>query len=105
MAEQESKSPQIRISENEVKKVAALARLNLTSEEASTFPHQLSDILGHIDKLNRLATDDVDITSGGSKGDTLMREDKLRESFFSGNLLSNAPQRQDTFFKVPKVIE
>ncbi|MBU2591804.1 MAG: Asp-tRNA(Asn)/Glu-tRNA(Gln) amidotransferase subunit GatC [Nitrospinota bacterium] len=105
MAEQEGKSPQIKISEGEVKKVAALARLNLTPDEVSTFPHQLSDILGHIGKLNRLATDGVDITSSNSEEGVLMREDKLRQPFFSGDLLSNAPQREGTFLKVPKVIE
>lgn len=105
MAEQEGKSPQVKISEGEVKKVAALARLNLTPDEVSTFPHQLSDILGHIAKLNLLATDDVDITSANSEEKILMREDKLREPFFSGDLLANAPQREETFFKVPRVID
>ena len=93
------------ISREEVEKVATLARLNLSDEEKDTFAYQLSDVLGHIEKLNRLHTDTIEPFSRGEVERDRLREDNTQDVFFEGDLMKNAPSRDKGHFKVPKVID
>ncbi|GAB4355454.1 MAG: Asp-tRNA(Asn)/Glu-tRNA(Gln) amidotransferase subunit GatC [Candidatus Abyssubacteria bacterium] len=86
--------------------VAALARLRFGEEELEGFTEQLNEILRYMEKLNELDTSDVEPTSHMFFTKTPMREDKVREEPApTDRLLENAPQRKDTFFVVPRVIE
>jgi len=99
------------VSEKDVSYVADLAHLELTAEERERMLKDLNSILGYIERLNQLTTDDVEPMaqvasrySAGTSGDA-MREDELRPSLPHEFAMKNAPQTDGTFFKVPKVIE
>ncbi len=95
----------MRITREEVEHVARLARLSLREEEVELFTRQLSDILSYVEKLNELNTKDVEPTSHVLPVKNIMREDETQRSIERELALSNAPDRTEEFFKVPKVIE
>ena len=106
------------VTEKDVSYVADLAHLELTAEERARMLKDLNSILGYIERLNQLDTANVepmaqvasryavskDSTSSESFG-YVMRPDELRPSLPHEDAMSNAPQTDGTFFKVPKVIE
>ena len=105
------------VSEKDVSYVADLAHLELTAEERARMLKDLNSILGYIDRLNQLDTSNVEpIAQVASRYgattdatsvtyDYVMRPDELRPSLPHEEAMSNAPQTDGTFFKVPKVIE
>jgi aspartyl-tRNA(Asn)/glutamyl-tRNA(Gln) amidotransferase subunit C len=105
------------ITEQDVLYVADLANLELTAEERARMVRDLSSILTYIDHLNQLDTADVppmaqistqfgDREAGSSLAvQNVFREDVLRPSLPHQEALSNTPQTDGDFFKVPKVIE
>jgi aspartyl-tRNA(Asn)/glutamyl-tRNA(Gln) amidotransferase subunit C len=100
------------VSEKDVAYVADLANLELTADERERMLKDLNSILGYIERLNQLTTDDVEpmaqvasrYSAGAAAGDA-MRSDDLRPSLPHDEAMKNAPQTDGTFFKVPKVIE
>jgi aspartyl-tRNA(Asn)/glutamyl-tRNA(Gln) amidotransferase subunit C len=95
------------ITKKDVEYVARLARLELSPEEKEKFAGQLESILSYIDKLNTLDTKNIQPTSHAISLNNVWREDELAQCTESARemLLSNAPEREDDFFKVKKVIE
>ena len=96
----------MRITREMTEHVATLARLRFREDELAGFISQLNQILQHVEKLNELDTADVPPTSHMFFTKTPMREDSVREEEPPmGELLQNAPRRQDRFYVVPRVIE
>ena len=95
----------MKLSREEVQRVAVLARLRLTPEEQSNLTDELDRILGYMDKLNQLDTADVDLFSHAANITNTLREDRVTNRPNADALLANAPDRDGTFFKVPKIIE
>ena len=95
----------MKLSREEVQRVAVLARLRLTPEEQSHLTAELDRILGYMDKLNQLDTADVDLFSHAANITNTLREDRVTNRPNADALLANAPDRDGTFFKVPKIIE
>ncbi len=95
----------MKITREEVKHVAKLARLALKEEEIEQFTRQLSDILTYVEKLNELDTKDVEPTLHILPVNNVLREDEISASIERGRALMNAPDRTEEFFRVPKVIE
>jgi aspartyl-tRNA(Asn)/glutamyl-tRNA(Gln) amidotransferase subunit C len=93
------------IDQNQVRKVAKLSRLELTEAEVEEFTGQLSAILGYVEKLNELNTDGVEPLAHCLPVSNVLREDCPRESLGTQKVLANAPQRDDEFFKVPKILD
>lgn len=93
------------ISKEEVYKVATLARLKLTEQEADQFTSQLNDILEFANKLNELDTANVEPTSHVLPIHNVLREDEVRPSIDREKALQNAPEQQDGMFYVPAVFE
>jgi aspartyl-tRNA(Asn)/glutamyl-tRNA(Gln) amidotransferase subunit C len=89
----------------DVEYIADLARLKFSQEELEYFTKQLNQILEYMDKLNELDTDNVEPLSHPVEGTNVFREDKVDESISRGEALKNAPDSDNVFFKVPKVIE
>ena len=87
-----------------VKHVAALARIEMNEDELEQYGNQLNAILGYVDKLQELDTTDIPPMAHVAAAATPMREDRLAEGL-GEKVLSNAPQREERFFKVPQVIE
>lgn len=95
----------MKITVTDVEHVARLARLELTSEEKTLFSVQMDVIIGYVEKLKELDTNGVTPTSHAVPMKNAFREDSARVSIGVEKALANAPQRVESFFKVPKVIE
>ena len=95
----------MRITKEEVEHVAKLARLAVTEEEKERYSQQLSNILTYIEKLKELDTSKVDPTSHVLPMKNVFREDEVRPSLPREEILKNAPDRTEEFFRVPKIIE
>ncbi len=94
-----------KIDEQQVRKVAKLARLELTDAEVQEFAGQLSAILDYVERMNELKTDDVEPLAHCLPIVNVFREDTIKESLGTEAALANAPQRDGAFFKVPKILE
>ncbi len=98
----------MKISREDVLKVAALANLELTDAEVETYRGQLDDILTYIDKLNEVDTSHIEPMTQAiatpSDGATL-REDRVVPSYVITEVLSGAPDPEPPYFRVPRVIE
>ena len=95
----------MKITRDDVIKVAELARLEFREEELEKFTEQLGNILKYIGKLNELDTKGVEPTSHVLDLATPLREDTVKEWITREDALQNAPQEEDGFFVVPQVIE
>lgn len=95
----------MKITVAEVEHVARLARLDLTTEEKSLFAGQMDAILGYVEKLKELNTDDILPTSHAVPMENSFREDMARPAIGVEKALANAPDRAESFYRVPKVIE
>lgn len=88
----------MKLSSDQVKKVAKLASLDLTKEELGKYSKQLSKILDYIDQLNRADTSKVETTFNVLDQKDVMAKDQLGECLTQDEALSNALQKQDGFF-------
>jgi aspartyl-tRNA(Asn)/glutamyl-tRNA(Gln) amidotransferase subunit C len=94
-----------RITEDEVEYVAALARLELSPDERRQMTEQLGRILDYIAKLNELDTTDVPPTSHVLPIRNVTRPDDVKPSMPRDEGLALAPESEDAYFAVPRVIE
>jgi aspartyl-tRNA(Asn)/glutamyl-tRNA(Gln) amidotransferase subunit C len=94
-----------RISIDQVRHVARLARLELSADEEKSLQSDLSAILTYVDKLNQLNTDEVEPTTQVGEPGTPQRDDEITNRPAPEDMLANAPARSRNFFKVPKIIE
>lgn len=94
-----------RISEDQVKHVAHLARLAITEEEAQMLTDQLDKIITYAEELNELNTDNVEPTAHVLEIKNVMREDRAEKGLPREEVLKNAPEHQDGQIKVPGIME
>lgn len=95
----------MKLTREEVARVAVLARLRLTPEEETEFTEQLDQILGYMDQLTRLDTYNVEPFGHAAATANALRDDRVTNRPGPDSLLANAPDRDGTFFKVPKILE
>ncbi|MGH7794331.1 MAG: Asp-tRNA(Asn)/Glu-tRNA(Gln) amidotransferase subunit GatC [Candidatus Binatia bacterium] len=95
----------MKITAEEVDRIAVLARLRLRAEEKSQLIRQLDPILEYMDKLNQLDTAQVEPFTHALDTMNALRADAVTNQPDPEALLANAPDRDGTFFKVPKIIE
>ncbi len=88
----------------DIRYVGQLARLALTDEEIEVFGRQLGDLLGHVNALADLDTASVPATAQVVESRNVVRDDTLRPCLDRETVLSQAPQRQGGFFRVPRII-
>jgi aspartyl-tRNA(Asn)/glutamyl-tRNA(Gln) amidotransferase subunit C len=94
----------------DVKRVAELAHLELTPDETQGMLHDLNAILDHVAQLNELETTSVAPLAQvseleGAGGEGSLRKDAVRPSLDRAAVMTEAPETDQVFFKVPKVIE
>ena len=94
----------MKITKDEVIYVANLARLELNDESLDIFAGQIGNILDYIDKLNTIDTSGVAATSHAISLSNAFREDKVEEHLDRDTALSNAPEKEEGSFVVPKVV-
>ncbi|MBI3356860.1 MAG: Asp-tRNA(Asn)/Glu-tRNA(Gln) amidotransferase subunit GatC [Nitrospirae bacterium] len=95
----------MKITKQDVEKVAKLARLEVTAAEKEVFAKQLSQVLAHVEKLNEYDTREVEPTTTVMGQVNVFREDVVRPSLTTDKALANAPEREADGFCVPKIIE
>lgn len=89
----------------QVQKVALLARLELSPEEEQQFTGQLSRILEYVEQLSELDTANVEPTTRAIELNNITRPDALESFGDRETMLGCAPDREEDFFKVPKILE
>ncbi len=92
------------IDREQVRKVALLARLELTAEEEEKFTTQLGSILDYFEQLSELDVSDVEPTTRAIDVSNVTRLDDLQPFGDRLALLNNAPDQDGDFFKVPKIM-
>lgn len=92
-----------KISREEVRHVATLARLELTEEEETRLTEQMNNILNYMDKLNELDTAGISPTTHAIQLQNVFRTDQVLPSLDRKEALANAPRSDGTNFVVPKV--
>jgi len=93
-----------KITNEEVKKVAHLARLELNDNEISNHAEQLEKILEYIEQLESIDTVDVPVTTRAIEVSNIFRKDENKNTDCKEELLELAPSREEKYFKVPKII-
>lgn len=93
------------LSKKEVQKIAQLARIKITDEEAEKYSKELSDILGFVEKLNEIDTDNVEPIAHITGAKNVVREDKVIEASeeTKDGIINNFPEKKDRFDKVRAV--
>ncbi len=94
-----------KIDARQVRKVAKLARLELTDAEVEEFAGQLSAIIDYVERMNELDTEGIEPLAHCLPIANVFRDDTVKESLGTEKTLANAPQRDESFFKVPKILE
>ena len=94
----------MKISKDEVLKVATLARLDLDDAVLEPFAEQISTILDYVDTLKNVDTEGVAGTSHAISLTNAFREDEPHQHLDRERALANAPEKEDGAFTVPRVI-
>ena len=92
------------LQQQEVEKVALLARLHLSADELTTMTAQLGQIVEYVQQLNELNTDGVEPMAHAASLTNVFADDELAESLPREAALANAPKRDDECFRVPAVL-
>ncbi|BBF45425.1 aspartyl-tRNA(Asn) amidotransferase subunit C [Lachnospiraceae bacterium KM106-2] len=95
----------MKITDETIKYVSALAKLELTKEEAANAKKDLESILNYMDIMNELDTSGVEPMSHAFPLINVFREDEVQNEADRENLLKNAPVQKDGCFVVPKTVE
>jgi aspartyl-tRNA(Asn)/glutamyl-tRNA(Gln) amidotransferase subunit C len=93
------------LDEATVGRIARLARIEVEEADRAALAGELSHILGWIEQLNEVPTDDVPPMTSVAKMHLAMREDRVSDGNRIEDVLGNAPEREDSYFVVPKVVE
>ena len=93
------------VSREVVEHVATLARLDLSDEEVERLQKEMGRILEHADKLQEVDTDDIQGTSHVIPMTNVYREDEVGQSLTPEEVVANAPDAAEEFFKVPRIVE
>ena len=106
---QEWQESTLKISREDVVRVAELAYLDLSEAELEMYRAQIDEILEYIGKLNELDTANVapmaQVLSDDQTADATLREDLIVPSAVAEDVLKHAPDAEGAYFRVPKVIE
>jgi aspartyl-tRNA(Asn)/glutamyl-tRNA(Gln) amidotransferase subunit C len=99
----------LKISREDVARVAELAYLDLTEDELETYRAQMDEILEYIGKLNELDTASVEpmaqVLADDQTADATLRDDVVVPCNVAAEILKQAPDPEPPYFRVPKVIE
>jgi aspartyl-tRNA(Asn)/glutamyl-tRNA(Gln) amidotransferase subunit C len=104
MNKEQSQPLAMSITLEEVRHVAALAKLSFSEEELSKIAKELDAIVGYVEQLKELEVDEVPATSHVLDLQNVFREDKVEPWLTPEEALQNAPAQKMGYFSVPKVI-
>jgi aspartyl-tRNA(Asn)/glutamyl-tRNA(Gln) amidotransferase subunit C len=95
----------MKITKEDVMHVAELARIDLSDDDIDVFAEQIGDILDYVDQLKGVPTEGVAPTSHAISLTNAFRDDEVCEPADPGRALENAPESQEGYFIVPKIID
>lgn len=95
----------MKISQDEIKKIAFLSRLEVKENNMANIEKELSDILTYVAELNELDLDGVEPMAHAVPLHNVFREDEEKPSLAHDLALSNAPEAENGYFKVPRVVQ
>jgi len=95
----------MKITEQQVRSVAGLARLELSEQEVASLSRQLTELVDYFRALDELDTADIEATSHAVPLACPQRADEVRASIDRDAVLDQAPQRDREFFAVPRIID
>ncbi|GMQ56872.1 Asp-tRNA(Asn)/Glu-tRNA(Gln) amidotransferase subunit GatC [Vallitalea sediminicola] len=95
----------MKITKEQVEHVANLARLNLTEEEKEQMTTDMEVIIEFANRINEINIDNINPTAHIIPINNVFREDIVNPSFSRDELLSNAPNRANGCFSVPRIVE
>jgi aspartyl-tRNA(Asn)/glutamyl-tRNA(Gln) amidotransferase subunit C len=95
----------MKLSSEEVRRIALLARLGLNDDEVEKLRNQLSNILDHFEELSKIDTTDIAPTSQSINLENVYRPDEVLPSMSVEEVLANAPDQDDGSLKVNAVLE
>ena len=93
------------LSEDDVRHVAKLARLALSDDEVQQMAGELNAIVGYVEQLSEVDTDDVEPIANVAGLENITRPDEAGEMLSTKDVLRNAPQSNEVAFLVPKAVE
>ena len=88
-----------------VKRIARLARIAVTEDEAKGLQGELNSILGWVEQLGELNVDDVEPMTAVVQVEMKKRQDVVNDGGIAADIVANAPETEDNYFVVPKVVE
>ena len=88
-----------------IRRIANLARIRVDDDQLAPLSQELNGILGWIEQLNEVNVDGVEPLTGGAQMAMKMRDDVVTDGGYQDKILANAPDRNLSFFAVPKVVE
>jgi len=94
----------MKITKEEVKQIATLARLKLPEEKVEIYQKQFSAILDYMEKLKEIDTKEVNPLYSPAELKNVFREDEVKKVLDREEILKNAPKTDGEFFIVPKII-
>ena len=95
----------MKIDKNTTIKIAKLTRLKVKDNEIAELSSQLSSILDWVEQLDEVNTSKVEPLSNVSMSELPLRKDEKVDDDKSNEILSNAPEKLENYFVVPKVVE
>jgi aspartyl-tRNA(Asn)/glutamyl-tRNA(Gln) amidotransferase subunit C len=93
------------VDEATVRRIARLARIKITEEEAKGLEGELSGILNWVEQLGEVDTENVEPMTSVVPIKLKMREDVVNDGEKADDVTANAPMSEDGFYVVPKVVE
>lgn len=93
------------VTADEVRHIATLARLKLSDGEIERFARELGAIIGYVETLSEVDVTGVEPTAHAVGAHNVFRDDEPQPSPGAAMAMANAPQRQNDFFRVPKVLD
>ena len=88
-----------------VRRVARLARIKVTDDEAERMTNELNSILGFVEQLNEVDVEGVEPMTSVVSVKMRRRQDVVTDGEIAGDVTANAPVSEDNFYLVPKVVE
>ncbi|WP_333794562.1 Asp-tRNA(Asn)/Glu-tRNA(Gln) amidotransferase subunit GatC, partial [Hyphomicrobium sp.] len=95
----------MQVDEKTVRRIARLARIKISDEEAKSLEGELSGILDWVEQLGEVDTSDVEPMTRVVAQKLKMREDRVTDGGIADDVVKNAPMIDDHYFVVPKVVE
>ena len=94
-----------KVSEQEVKKIAELSKLSLTSEELKKRTEDMNNILNYMDTLNEINTENVEELYNVNDIKNSLREDNFESSLDKKDVLANSPSSNSDYVEVPLIVK